>query len=555
MKHTGRVALLVAVCLLSGACGTTARLGAGGAAGSGAGLGSNGTGGPGAVQTSASGTGSSESIPGSGVGAPGASGPSTDAASAGSVGTAAGRGPGGGPGSAVAAYGPGGTGTVSGVQTNSGTPTASAPGVTPAAIYVGFSYATESSSTAANQAIGGAGITQGNTQGEAQAMINYMNSQGGILGRKVIPVWYAENALSTETVDQLYQGECQAFEQDKHVFAIFDGGNAIPEECAQKAGAVAIYDDLSISSAHTFAQFPSYFEVGGMMDLNRIVLNETMAMGAQDYFSPWDSNLSRPGTSRAKVGVITYDSPDFRYAVGQVMLPELARLGYSPASPDVVYVTEPQTNADVSSMSAAVSNAVLRFRTDGVDHVFIVDATGLITLEFLNAAHSQHYYPRYAFNTQNGPQALATPGDIPTDELNGALGIGWSPMLDLPSSADADNGPYSNEARRACLAIMRAGGFTYPDTNSESAALGICVSFQFLKDAITAGGAVIDQSSFISGADKLGWWPGAGDTFGQFFDASQHDGAAYYRYYDWNGSCGCMQYVGGSRTAIGEGEQ
>jgi hypothetical protein len=539
-----RVRLLTVVstaAIVLASCGTTAHL----SAASNGPVGSRGLGASGGVGNA--GTASGSNSAGLSGGATGSGGGGNGVAGAGGGSGAAGGG--GGAGAAPASGSGGGS-----IPSSSGSTAIKVPGVTGTSIYVGLSYATESSSTAANQALGAGGVTQGNTQGEMQAVINDMNSHGGILGRKIVPVWYAENALSTESSTQLYDGECQAFEQDNHVFAIFDGGNAITEQCAESAGAVAVYDNLSISSAPTFAKFPAYFEVGGMMDQSRVVLNEAHGLANQNYFSPWNANLSQAGGTKAKVGVLTYDSPDFHYAVDDVLVPQLRHLGYAPASQDVVYVTFPQSNADLGNDSANVSNAVLRFRADGVDHVLIIDGTGILTLEFLNNAYGQHYYPRYGFDSQNGPEVLAGAGDVPTAQLNGAMGIGWIPMLDLPSSANPDNGPYSNDARRACLAIMRSNGFTYSDTNSESAAIGICTSFEFLKDAILAGGTTINQANFITGANKLGYWNDTGDTFGNFYGPAQHDGAAYYRYYDWNNSCGCMEYTSGNKVAVGEGE-
>lgn len=544
-----RVRLLTVVSaatIVLGACGTTSHLsgtsnGSNGSTGSGGLSTSGGAGGPGA-----NGGGGGVATSG-GVGGSGLSGVGNGLASASSGSGASG---GGGGGSATPSGSGAGTGPVA-----SGSAGSKVPGVTATGIYVGLSYATESSSTAANQALGAGGVTQGNQQGEDQAYISYLNSHGGILGRKIIPVWYAVNATSTETMTQLYEGECQQFEQDNHVFAIFDGGNPITEGCAQSAGGVAVYDNLSISSSPTFAKYPAYFEVGSMMDLNRIVLNEAQGIASQGYFSPWNSSLSQAGGSRAKVGILSYDSPDFHYAIDNVLVPQLDHLGYGPSSKDVVYVTFPSGgDADLGAVSADVSNAVLRFRADGIDHVLIIDGSGILTLEFLNNAEGQHYFPRYGFGSQNGPEVLASSGDVPSGQLNGALGIGWSPMIDLEPSTDPDNGPYSNTARRQCLAIMKANGFSYPDTNAESVALLTCTTFEFLKDAILAGGTTINQANLIAGADKLGYWNGTGDTFGNFYSPSQHDGAAYYRYYDWSSSCGCMQYTSGNKVAVGEGE-
>ena len=529
------------------ACGTTARLS--GNSGGGSGLdvtgqsGGTSTAGGGSTSGPAGGTGTAANGGGLATGTAGGSS-AGQGTGLGNQGVASGAG--GGSNGAPSIGSPGGP------ATGTGTSTAShVPGVTATTITIGFPYAVETS--AANAAIGANGISQGPTQGEAQAMINYINQHGGVGGRKIIPVWYQENAVSFSSIDASYQGECQQFEVDSHVFAIFDGQNPIILQCAQQAGAVAIDDNISLDSQPTYAKYPPYFELNSP-DLNRIAFNEVQGLNAQKWFSPWDANLSRAGATKAKVGVVTFSSPDFDYALNKSLLPALSQIGYAPASGDVIQVASPQTTSDISSVGSAVSSAVLKLRADGVDHVVIFDGNGDLTLFFLNDASGQHYYPRYGVNSQNGPEILASSGDVPTAEMNGALGIGWDPILDLASAQDPDNGPYSNPARRACLALMTSKGYSASDNNAETVQIGICSVFSFLQTVAQAVSGPLNQASFVAAASRLGYWNGAGDALGNFFGPTQHDGGAYYRAYDWVNSCGCMEYIGANVKAVGEGE-
>lgn len=531
------------------ACGTTARLT--GNSGGGSGLDVSGQ----AGGTSGAGGGLTTGTT-SGTGASGASGGPAGGALGGGAANGAGAGSNSG-NQAVGTSGSGGGGTGSSTAGPTGGPgsgTSSAshvPGITATTITIGYPYAVETS--AANSAIGANGVSQGPTQGEAQTMINYLNQHGGIGGRKIIPVWYQENAVSFSSIDAMYQGECQQFEVDSHAFAIFDGQNPIILRCAQQAGAVTIDDNVSVNSLPTFTQFPSYFELNSP-DLNRIALNEVAGLNAQGWFKPWNANLSQAGTSKAKIGIVTFSSPDYNYALNKALIPALSQLGYAPASGDVIQVAEPQTTADVSSQGSAASSAVLKLRADGVDHVIIFDGSGTLTLFFMNNANGQHYYPRYGVNSQNGPEILASSGDVPQAQLNGAMGIGWDPILDLASAQDPDNGPYSNAARKACLALMSSHGYTATDNNSETVEVGICSSFSFLQAVAQSATGPLSQGTFEAAANRLGYWNGAGDALGNFFGPTQHDGGAYYRWYDWNGGCKCMEYLGGNVTAIGEGE-
>jgi hypothetical protein len=295
-----------------------------------------------------------------------------------------------------------------------------------------------------------------------------------------------------------------------------------------------------------------------MLDLDRAVLNEAIGLQAQGYFTPWNAASGKPspaGAGTAKVGVIGLDTPDYHYAIDKVLRPELGQLGHAPAGADVVYLDYPQRTSDLSSLSAAAANAIVKFRQHGVEHVLIVDATGTLTLEFLNQAESQHYYPRYGWNSQNAAQALVGPGDVPKDQLTGSMGIGYMPAIDLTPGDNPDNGKYSNPQRRTCLALMKAKGFSFSDANSKAVALLLCNTVWFFQHVLQSAAKPLSQATFVDAVNHFGTSFNSATTFGTYFGPAQHDGGANYYHYVWNQGCGCMRYNGGLHKAIGEGER
>src|SRR5207249_10346778 len=90
----------------------------------------------------------------------------------------------GGEGSGGSAGGSSSGGAASGGGGTLGGNTASqaAPGVTGTTIYVGVIY-TENGK-AANEAIGAAGITQGDEQANVRVLVDDINAHGGVAGRK-----------------------------------------------------------------------------------------------------------------------------------------------------------------------------------------------------------------------------------------------------------------------------------------------------------------------------------------------------------------------------------
>ena len=201
-------------------------------------------------------------------------------------------------------------------------------------------------------------------------------------------------------------------------------------------------------------------------------------------------------------------------------------------------------------LAAAVSNAVLRFRSDGVTHVLILDASGVLTLLFLNTAESQRYRPRYGFNSQNGPQALADPGNIQTIQLVGSKGIGWIPAIDITPAQNPPNGPYSNDTRRRCLAVMAKHGITFPNANAEAVAEAHCNTVFFFKHVFDVMGAGdVTRDRFMATVDRLGTGFQAAGTFVSRFGPGRHDGIGAVRHYAHDGGCDCMKYTSGNVDA------
>jgi hypothetical protein len=155
--------------------------------------------------------------------------------------------------------------------------------------------------------------------------------------------------------------------------------------------------------------------------------------------------------------------------------------------------------------------------------------------------------------SQNAPQLLVGAGNVPADQFPGSMGIGYMPTIDVTAKDNPDGGPYSNPQRRACLALMRAHGYTFADLNAKAVGLLLCNDIWFFRQVMTAAAQPVNQATFINAVNHLGTSFVSTTTFGTFFSAAQHDGGGYYYNYAWNAGCGCMRYAGQRHPAIGEG--
>src|SRR5437870_1036729 len=95
---------------------------------------------------------------------------------------------------------------------------------------------------------------------QLEAALANGNSNGGIGGRKIVPVWAVFDTTSSQTIDQQAQAACATWTQDNKVFAIFGGAQGgIVQECTEKEHAINL-DVAGASVPDDFRRYPHYLE-------------------------------------------------------------------------------------------------------------------------------------------------------------------------------------------------------------------------------------------------------------------------------------------------------
>jgi hypothetical protein len=501
--------LAVAVTLLLTACGSTvANTSAGGAslqtggqglnapAGTTAQGGANGLAGP-AAGGAGSGTGSGT---GSGPAAAGAVGGTSGGASGGQV------------------SGPGASQPAGPIRASS----LNGPGITATTIALGIPYCSDCA--AANSAAGAGGEDPGDTRRYTQAVLDDINSRGGVLGRKLVVVW--QQISASDDVATSEQAACETWTTDHKVFAMVFQGEII-YQCAKKAG-VLVYGVAGTGPVYT--RYPNMFAPADVR-LERLGAVTVKAMVHAGWQKP------APKWPTGKIGLITWDDNDYRYAMKNGWLPALHNAGLKET--DVRYIAVPQAGGALADASAAISSAVLAFRQEGIDHVFIADGnagifTGAgLTLLFLENAKSQGYYPRYGFNTNNVPGW----SNLPADEESGMLAVD-----SLDAKAESDQGTTTNGPRERCFGLMRKRGLPVGDDQTHYVALTACDPVWFVEAALkrTQG---MTLPYMIAAAESLGTSYRSPFSYGNRLSHTQHDGAALFRNSAFDDGCSCMKYA------------
>jgi hypothetical protein len=418
------------------------------------------------------------------------------------------------------------------------------PGVTAKTVTIGFNYT--DNGTAGNQAIGAA-VSQGDELNEAKAVVADINAHGGVAVRKLQVVFHAYSNQTADSGDVQDESACQDYTQDHKVFAVAGGGlsGTLPA-CLAKAGVLQATSGQIISKDDAFYRAYPHFSDMASLTQERMMRDLVARLVAQHYFDGWNSTTSAPAATPAKVGVLTFERPEWERPLTHVLLPALKRAGHPVADQDIFRAHYASTTTEAGPLAADMQSAALRFRQDGVTHVIFLDASALMNIFFSRNASNQHYFPRYGVNSATGLQALATSGAVDPAQYKGALGIGWLPGLDLPPAA---SGSYASAGARHCAAVMSKAGFTFTDTNSRTIAYGACDQLYFLAAAINGAGPSVTLGNAQAAIDNLGSRFVPANIPAAYFSAGQHDAVAKVYDLAWNDACGCAKYTDGGHSA------
>ena len=416
-------------------------------------------------------------------------------------------------------------------------------GITDSTISIGVTYSTGNDE--ANRALGN-NLTTGDQKADAQAVIDDINAHGGVAGRKLVPVWYDYQSTDARPYTTIDNEACAHFTQDNRVFAVV--GDGITDNfaaCVTKAGAMMVASASQIIGPDQayFNRYPYVFNIG-FLTQDRMMAEEVRSLVRQNWFTGWNSSTGKPASAvPAKIGIISFDTPSWNTPLDHVMLPMLKQAGH-PVDPDnVERVAHPSDTNGVAASVAQVQSAVLKFRQNGVTHVIVLDGNGSMTLHMLNNMRSQHYYPRLGVNSATGMEVLATQYHEDAQSFNGAAGVGWLPILDLP--AGKGDKYFTPETQDCIHMIEKRTGQRFADTNAASVALGECDQLYLLAHAINAAGKVVNRDTASAAIEALGGkFPAAG-THGVFFSPTRHDGIEFGYDLSFDMSCRCTKYVAG----------
>lgn len=421
-------------------------------------------------------------------------------------------------GSTGATVGGGGPAPTSAPGATTRRPGRMGPGVTASEIAIGITL------IAGGEAMGnllGAALNFGDTRAQAMAVVDHVNSQGGIAGRRVRPVFYTFDLARVGLADgQSEQEACSAWTEDSKTFSVINVALARQAllACLAQRGVPGVHLGMPIDE-NTLKGYRDYWYsgYGGTgLTLDRLAEKQVKVLAARGWFGP-----------NAVVGIEYFDDPAYKRVVDQQFVPLLKAAGVK----KIVLQGAPRGGTEATSY-------VVRFRNEGVTNVLFLGEAALYPLFFMRAADTQGYRPKYALNTDQAPAASLQVA-APAGQLRNAIGMGWTPILDVDAAHDP--GPV-NANNSLCLDLMRRAGQDMASRQPQITALGYCHGLFWLRQAL-ASATDITVGGLAQGVAALGTSFNSPGVYGTRYSATMHDGVDAYREFAFQTGCNCFVYT------------
>jgi len=349
-----------------------------------------------------------------------------------------------------------------------------------------------------------------------ESLTAWINTHGGMGGHPLQVVYHAIDPTNG-SFDSQAQETCSTFTEDNKVFAAVAGAimpSRLLADCLGKRGVPLVWDYQYLLNQSTFNENPILFQPFSVAAERLGIYVDGLV--TQGFFTP-----------NSVVGIMRYDSAIHAQFVASVLRPRLAAHGI--AVRDEVAVNDPKSAAAAGSTASQLSSAILRFRSEGIDHVLFAPTGGAMPFIFMPAAAGQGYSPRYGMNSLDIPRFVAE--NVPASQLHGSLVVGWSPAGDIIDSVDV---PPGNPNEALCASITK---------DHTDFSVRFCDGLFFLKRLLDAS-PTLSAASLRATADSLGDSYNSPFTFATHMAPGRHDGASVWRPMAFVDQCSCFRYTG-----------
>jgi hypothetical protein len=374
-----------------------------------------------------------------------------------------------------------------------------------------------------------------------EAVVKSINANAGAPA-KMTADYFAIDASSSESRDSQLASACAHFTQDKHVDIVssFTSGNGGSLAHCLAGRGTPMIDGLASASvgASVFTQNPTLW-APSQLSLDRVASLQASYLSRQSWAAKrWPSDTRCAAIAQPRIGVVTFDRPDWRAAYNRGMKPAFKAAG-TPVYDEYFIAVEGNTAQQVSGAAAGAQSAVLKFANDCVDHVVFLSNVAVDYL-FMNVADQQNYRPRYGLSSLEAPPVIVQNVTAPGSQLHGAIGPGWAPFADVNAK------DFDASARRPgaeCIRILTAAEMAPKDNNAAFLALPSCEGPMFALAAFGRWLQLGRRGTLLDAVNGMGSSYAAAGAMQTQISSQQHDGAAAYRGLAFQDACTCFRYV------------
>ena len=366
----------------------------------------------------------------------------------------------------------------------------------------------------------------GDARAQAKAMAEYVNSKGGIAGRKLVPVVHDYNAQQASEVND--NNLCQKITTtDKAFMAVLSGQIHFSARTCYKAKKTLAFEGGAYGWGKAFIDEHSpYLWSVSYSDYDRLLIALTNRIKETGWLK-----------GQLKVGVILWDDKPYHDVADKVLIPRLQALG-------VTVVKASVSNSDITSIEGGLHAAAQKMVTEGVTHLTFVGSAPL--QPFFVQQNQQNRQFKYALTTYDVPRYMDAEFK---DNMAGAIGVGIAPVDDV---FDAQHKFPQPGLETFCRDLYKRAGIELPgryvkgEFNSKQA-ISYCETTLMLKKVADTIPQTLSPETWAAAAEKLGTSFQAAMTFASSYGPRKHFGADVYRDILFDATCRCMTYVSGNR--------
>lgn len=363
----------------------------------------------------------------------------------------------------------------------------------------------------------------GDPKAQVQALEDWVNANGGLGGRKLDAVfrWYDATTDSPATEEKL----CNQVSQDDHAFAVVLTGqyqsNARP--CYAQRKTLMLDASLVSNDQALFDELAPYLWSASFPEYNTFTTAYIDALAKEAFFE-----------GRKKVAVVAADTPVNRRTIEKRAIPQLKKLGLEAV---VGWVD----TTDIGSIYMGSEQAAITFASGGIDRVMFLGGSRLASI-FATIAGSKQFKATYAISSFDNPSFFVNnPDTVPSNTMDGMVGIGFHPPQDVP---DSEMSFPAGGAEEECIDVYTKAGIKFDSREAARIALPYCDAARLLKLGADGVSGPLNATTWSKAVDADGGDFQTASGFGNAMGGGGRAAAGAYRAMYFDSKCNCFAYKG-----------